>query len=111
MRRREFLGALSGATAWPVIVRAQQLAVPVVGFLRSTSLADSTFLVAPFHQGLKEAGLVEGQNVAIEYRYAENHPDRLPVLAIELIGRPVAVIVGDNISAIAAKTATRTVPI
>jgi putative tryptophan/tyrosine transport system substrate-binding protein len=111
MRRRAFIAGLGGAAIWPLMARAQPSAMPVVGFLRSTSLADSTFLVAAFSQGLKEAGFVEGQNVAVEYRYAENHPDRLPALALELIARPVAVIVGDNIAAIAAKAATRTVPI
>ena len=111
MRRREFITIFGAAAAtWPLSARAQQ-AMPAIGFLRSTSLADSTQLVAAFRQGLKEAGFVEGQNIAVEYRYAENHPDRLPVLAADLIRRPVAAIVGDNISAIAAKAASRTVPI
>jgi len=111
MRRREFITIFGAAAAtWPLSARAQQ-AMPAIGFLRSTSLADSTQLVAAFRQGLKEAGFVEGQNIAVEYRYAENHPDRLQVLAADLIRRPVAAIVGDNISAIAAKAASRTVPI
>jgi len=111
MRRREFLGVLGGAAAWPFAARAQQAALPVVGFIRSASLADATHLVTAFRQGLKEAGFVEGQNVAIEYRYADNQIDRLPVLVAELIRRPVAVIVGNNIAAPAAKAATSTIPI
>jgi putative ABC transport system substrate-binding protein len=111
MRRRKFLGVLGGAAAWPFAARAQQAALPVVGFIRSASLADATHLVTAFRQGLKEAGFVEGQNVAIEYRYADNQIDRLPVLVAELIRRPVAVIVGNNIATPAAKAATSTTPI
>ena len=95
----------------PLAARAQQPAMPAIGLLRSTSLADSTRVVAAFRQGLKEAGFVEGQNVAIEYRYADNQVDRLPVLVAELMRRPVSVIVGDNIAALAAMAATKTIPI
>jgi putative tryptophan/tyrosine transport system substrate-binding protein len=84
--------------------------MPVIGFLRSTSRAPFENLVTAFGQGLKEAGFVDGQNVAIEYRYADDQPDRLPVLVAELIHRPVAVIVGNLIASLAAKAATTTIP-
>src|ERR1700732_2053574 len=114
--RRRFIALLGGAAAapsifWPLAARAQQPALPVIGFLRSTSLADATDLVTAFRQGLKEAGFVEGQNVAIEFRSAEDHPDKLPALVADLLRRPGAVIVGNNNSALAAKAATTTVPI
>ena len=111
MKRREFILALGGAAVWPLAARAQQPAMPVIGFLRSASLADATYLVTAFRQGLKEVGFVEGQNVAVEYRSGENLPDRLPALVAELIGRPVSVIVANNDAALAAKAATTTVPI
>jgi putative ABC transport system substrate-binding protein len=91
--------------------RAQQPAMPVVGFLRSATLTDAAHLVTAFRQGLKEAGFVEGQNVAVEYRSAEGQPDRLPALVADLVRRPVAVIVANNEAAIAAKAATTTLPI
>jgi putative ABC transport system substrate-binding protein len=110
--RRKFIAAVGGtAVAWPFAARTQQPAMPVVGFLRSTSAADSTQLVTAFRQGLKNVGFVEGQNVAIEYRWADNNLDRLPALVAELISRPVAVIVGNNAAVFAAKAATTTVPI
>src|SRR5262245_19495960 len=112
-QRREFITLLGGpAAAWPVTARAQQAALPVVGFLLGGSLTDVPMdRVTAFHQGLKEAGFVEGQNVAIEFRWAENKLDRLPALAADLAQRQVAVIVGPNVSMRAARAATSTIPI
>ena len=114
MRRRDFTKTLLGAAAtlgaWPLIARAQQPAMPVVGFLRMTSAANSAHLAAAFRLGLKQSGFIEGQNVAIEYRYAEGHRDRAPALAAELIGRKVAVIATDQ-AIREAKAATSTVPL
>ena len=112
MQRRAFITLLGGAAAgWPLATRAQQPTMPVVGFLRSTSLANSAHFVTSFRQGLKEAGFVEPQNVAIEFRYAEGRGDRLPELVADLIHKPAAVIVANNPSAVVAKAATTTVPI
>jgi len=113
MRRREFLGVLGATAAWPLAARAQQPAMPVVGFLDSRvpdALADR---LRGFRQGLKEAGFVEGENVAILYRWAENHPDRLPALAADLVSRQVAAIAvsGGPAVSFAAKAATTTIPI
>jgi putative ABC transport system substrate-binding protein len=107
-----FAGSVAAASiALPLAARAQQPALPVVGFLRSTPLADATHLASAFRQGLKEAGFVEGRNVAVEFRSAENQPDRLPALVADLIRRQAAVMVGDTMSTIAAKAATTMVPI
>jgi putative ABC transport system substrate-binding protein len=111
MNRRAFMLLFGGATAWPLVAHAQQPTMPVIGFLRSTSLAASTPMIAGFRQGLIAAGFNEGQNVAIEYRYADNQLDRLPGLVAELIRLPVAVIVANVNSALAAQAATTTVPI
>jgi ABC-type uncharacterized transport system substrate-binding protein len=112
MKRRDFITLLGGAVvAWPLAGRAQQPATPVVGFLRSTSLAPFESLATAFRQGLNETGFVEGQNVAVEYRYADNQHERLPALVADLLRRSVAVIVANNASALAAISGITTVPI
>jgi putative ABC transport system substrate-binding protein len=111
MKRRAFIAALGGAAAWPLAARAQEPTMPVIGLLRSTSLAVSTPVVTGFRQGLTATGVNEGQNVTIEYRYADDQPERLPGLVAELIRLPVAVIAANSIAALAAKATTTTVPI
>jgi putative tryptophan/tyrosine transport system substrate-binding protein len=111
MRRREFIALIGGAAAWPLAARAQQAAMPVVGFVRSESIADATNLVTAFRQGLKEAGFVEGQNVTVEYRSGEGQRERLQSVVAELIRRPVSVIAGNSVAMLLAKAATATIPV
>jgi ABC-type uncharacterized transport system substrate-binding protein len=113
MKRREFITLLGGAAAaWPLPTRGQQAAMPVIGFLRSTTASGSAHLIAAFQAGLKEAGFVEGQNVAIEYRFADDRRDQLPALAADLIRRGVVLLLGTSVSVVqAAKAADANTPI
>src|SRR6516164_3234889 len=109
LRRREFISGLGGAAAWPLVARAQRTAV--VGYLNSRASGDDPQLLPAFRQGLKETGYVEGQNLVIDYRFAENRYERLPELAADLVRRQVDVIFANGPAAGAAKQATATVPI
>src|SRR5215468_1272822 len=112
MKRRTFIAGLGSAAAWPVVAWAQQPAVPVIGYLSPQSADDYKNFTVPFLQGLKETGYVEGQNVAVEYRWADNQYDRLPALVADLVRRGVKVIVVSGTPApLAAKAATTAIPI
>jgi putative ABC transport system substrate-binding protein len=113
MRRRQFIALLAGATPWAIGVRAQQSAMPVIGLLSSVAFNTRRDQVAGFHRGLQEAGYIQGKNVAIEYRSANNQVDLLPRLAADLVSRQVAVIVtiGGDVVALAAKAASTTIPV
>src|SRR5262249_17050394 len=112
MKRREFISLLGGgAAAWPLAARAQRPSIPVIGFLDATTAADTVYRVSAFREGLKEAGFIDGHNVTIVFRWAENKLDRLPALAADLVQGQVGVIVGTNMGRSAARAATSTIPI
>ena len=113
MRRREFVSLLGGSAAWPLVVRAQQPSMPVIGYLSGWSSSDAPEYLTYFRRGLAETGYTEGRNVAFEFRFAEGHFERIPELVADLVRRQVSVIAIPNTtaSAVAAKAATQTIPI
>jgi putative tryptophan/tyrosine transport system substrate-binding protein len=111
IRRRQFIAGLGSVAAWPLAARAQQAAMPVVGYLSSQGPSEDSQLIAAFHQGLRRLGFVEGQNVAIEYRFGEGQYDRLPALAADLVRRQVAIIAAVGTAALPARAATTMIPI
>ena len=113
MKRREFIGLIGGAAAWPLAARAQQPSIPVVGFLGANTPESSPLSLEAFRHGLSETGFVDGHSVKIEYRWAEGRYAQLPALAADLVSRKVDAIVasGGSVTALAAKTATATIPI
>ena len=111
MKRRQFIAGLGSTAAWPVVARGQQPAVPVVGFLHHATAAAIANRVAAFRQGLNEAGFIEGRNVTIEFRWAEDQLDRLPGLAADLVRSQVTVITANATAALSAKAATTIIPI
>ena len=111
MKRREFISLLGGVAAWPLAARAEQT-IPLIGFLYTDQTSsEAAPFIAAFHQGLREAGFIEGQNVTVEHRWVGRQYDRLPAIAAEMVHRQVAVIVGNSPPALAAKKATSTIPI
>src|SRR5262245_18995206 len=111
-KRREVITLLGGAAAaWPLTARAQESAIPVIGLIRNTTRDDSADLLKAMHEGLRQTGYVEGRNVAVEYRFADNQLDRLPMMAADLVRRQVAVIGTGDASSFAAMAATTTIPI
>ena len=113
MKRRDFIALIAGASGWPLAARAQQASIPVVGFMSGRAPEELADLVTAFRQGMAESGLVDGQNVTIEFRWAYGDYDRLPALVADLVNRKVAVLVGvgGDVSAIAAAKATTTIPV